>query len=91
MPEESEALTQENAWLRAYLETLCYHTETFNALRELGERVALLTNAIDIVYDDVQVLLRQTHKKGLYGGDAKEQAGALSQTKKTEGFGGPEL
>lgn len=58
--EEGEALTQENAWLRAYLETLVYHTETFNAVRELRIQVWLLTRAMGWLNDDLQELLRRT-------------------------------
>lgn len=84
--EESEAQTQEDAWLRAYLETLVYHTETFNALRELQIQVAHLTRAMDVLYGDLQVLLRRTRGKGLYGGNAEEQAAALSQPPRKKGF-----
>ena len=84
--EDSEGTTPGNPGLSAYLETLCYHTETFNALRELQSQVGLLTSAIDVLHGDLQVLLRRTRGKGLYGGDAREQAAALSQPARKKGF-----
>jgi len=91
MAEESEGLTQENAWLRAYLETLVYHEETFRKLEELQIWVWHLTQAIEAMNDDMQVLLARSRGQGLYGGDARDQAEALSQTRKQKTFKGIEL
>lgn len=61
MAEESEGLTQENAWLRAYLETLVYHEETFKALKRLEVQIYWQHCAIEAMHDDLDVLLRRTY------------------------------
>lgn len=71
--------TPNDLWLRAYLETLVYHEETFEALKELRTWVWHLTQAMEAMNSDMQVLLSRTRGRGLYGGDAREQAESMAR------------
>lgn len=69
--EETVSPTPQDAWLKAYLETLVYHEEAFRKLEELQTWVWHLTHAMGVMNDDLQVLLRRT--RGGYWAERLEQ------------------
>lgn len=75
-----------NPWLDAYLKTLVYHEQTVEALKNIEHVLWWLTCACESQNHDLQILLTRSRRGGLFGGDAKEQAEALSKPPRKKGF-----
>lgn len=66
-----------NPWLRAYLDTLVYHDQTFRKITELEWQLNSIWCALEALNNDIKTLLLRTRGRGLYGGSARGQAEAL--------------
>lgn len=67
-----------NPWLQAYLDTLVYHDKTFNALREIEDKLWSIYCALEALNSDVQVLLLRSRGDGLFCRSTTKQDQTLS-------------